>query len=1510
MNDLLSVQAYAALQPHIPVSELFASSICHPDDGNMHWLLHSKRVPRTETRDEKAQFCAGIGLKDKPAWSCLSCIRHLCLVSGPQMPPLCLANLNWLGREHPSFQTLSLGTKLLLGKGRPVLRQVFLGKGKASESYTGLIGNTILLAQAAVETAQILPSINKLLDTLVIVFCKSVDEVRACKALTVNRHHYLECLQIRKNICPAFFDVKIDNDAVKDLPLNAVPDFFIQHAVHVPETEYIQKMDGPGDVAMGTSHSNEKEHDLDLAETDKEIGIAHEPKSSELLPETELLEQEENKPDVMIGIDYQQDPKPAQLFQALQIKLQHLQKEAGKLVAEAAQEKTWEEITATVRQVGQEEHCNRIVIDIQDTMKKLLRENKNLDDVASSLLNVNQGLHVDAFAVPTSKVLSSFDPLTFSSCFTEFFYGDAVPGLPNRPNPEVSYQDLFSALMQREEMEYSCPEDSSPYRARKVSRFDAPEFAAMFGDLLRRMKTLQAVRGTFQRQGFEKDLKLIASAKTDDFLQAACAESTASTLQIARCDQTPHNVQVALRHMLFSTANVPLTEGYKVRLRHLGHSYNYCFGPMSVFCTHNYSDTQNPLMHECVSPGSSDLSLEKPTLPPLQKMHELVAAHPACTAKFFMLMEELNFRHLYGIDSMKLGRHNIPKTLMQFSQEDDFATSGVPGLAGFATAAFEPLEAQGRGFQHGHRKVCGLPSPLPELQEDILVHSTNMDDELPDKISAHNQSVISKVPTLQYEDATLPGKQLGITMAPEPFTALQQRQCKFDGGLEPDQSTKRLLLPIVPKEPLSHIKLETTLAEQHQRPLKNIFREVPLTGSEISVLPKYRLPAVYPETATEIPESAFRGKFDASGKMVELLDDAGQPVSITQLQEEAQSWQKHFASDFRLLHCHTHNHECSATCLKNMRKTLQEKSAMLKPHRAPLCRFLFYHIAEFAGKRVRRRGKYPVEEAVMVVGQDPQHLGLVAVPRAHPFRSATSDVTMVCCRCNCDFKCLCRGVILEDEDSVIIKCSDAMLACVLGISLRRFREKNSTHLRRFARCIITMHVANYICDHYITKYSTKPMEHLQSLTNQYAVGIRRLEVEEDEREQPFDEKYRAKRITIRLAAAANRSSWVSSTELATTILCDGHCWTSHSEVVLFISRAWFLMNECKRILEKRQEIIVEPAEAPLDFVEIAEDTEDLVEGEGDEMSHASANETADETEKEENHFWERIELRTTTTLHDDYLHRGHWLIDMPFFVYATRIRRIRKPKSIDTEDAQLFFAFAPHYPLSTLYCQTIAYQITVPRLVGPQMPSADNFEDQAAFLSMLFLPIHCRGPTCCSDPLNNKVAMCPLKIGNPKQSCASSWKATKARMDLVTKTAKRKIFASQKISVIHDTSLIKQWWDETKPCGKNDGQAMQMRAVLHQLLAAKVNQSRRTLFEILCSYLGLQCGAHKDQLSLEEFVALESQRFYKNILLQYLARTKPLQAGQKVTKSQEEAESSQDETKNEIAQEEKNTGGR
>ena len=53
------------------------------------------------------------------------------------------------------------------------------------------------------------------------------------------------------------------------------------------------------------------------------------------------------------------------------------------------------------------------------------------------------------------------------------------------------------------------------------------------------------------------------------------------------------------------------------------------------------------------------------------------------------------------------------------------------------------------------------------------------------------------------------------------------------------------------------------------------------------------------------------------------------------------------------------------------------------------------------------------------------------------------------------------------------------------------------------------------------------MEAMQSAIGQFAVGIRRLEEEEQTSSDPWHPQYRAKRITVHLAAAANRSSWVS-----------------------------------------------------------------------------------------------------------------------------------------------------------------------------------------------------------------------------------------------------------------------------------------------------------------------------------------------------------------------------------------------
>ena len=49
-----------------------------------------------------------------------------------------------------------------------------------------------------------------------------------------------------------------------------------------------------------------------------------------------------------------------------------------------------------------------------------------------------------------------------------------------------------------------------------------------------------------------------------------------------------------------------------------------------------------------------------------------------------------------------------------------------------------------------------------------------------------------------------------------------------------------------------------------------------------------------------------------------------------------------------------------------------------------------------------------------------------------------------------------------------------------------------------AMSIVALHEAETIVDYYITKYAAKPMEQLQNLTTQYALGMRRLEEKEEQ----------------------------------------------------------------------------------------------------------------------------------------------------------------------------------------------------------------------------------------------------------------------------------------------------------------------------------------------------------------------------------------------------------------------------
>ena len=59
----------------------------------------------------------------------------------------------------------------------------------------------------------------------------------------------------------------------------------------------------------------------------------------------------------------------------------------------------------------------------------------------------------------------------------------------------------------------------------------------------------------------------------------------------------------------------------------------------------------------------------------------------------------------------------------------------------------------------------------------------------------------------------------------------------------------------------------------------------------------------------------------------------------------------------------------------------------------------------------------------------------------------------------------------------------------------RLQLADSPLLRRCFHSIVAMHQAAHNCDYYITKYQGKPMEQLQGLLMQIAVGLQRLEAD-------------------------------------------------------------------------------------------------------------------------------------------------------------------------------------------------------------------------------------------------------------------------------------------------------------------------------------------------------------------------------------------------------------------------------
>ena len=153
-------------------------------------------------------------------------------------------------------------------------------------------------------------------------------------------------------------------------------------------------------------------------------------------------------------------------------------------------------------------------------------------------------------------------------------------------------------------------------------------------------------------------------------------------------------------------------------------------------------------------------------------------------------------------------------------------------------------------------------------------------------------------------------------------------------------------------------------------------------------------------------------------------DDVQDPNTVLKrLTADANAWALSFCRDFRALHQLNHDHDCTHTCIKYVKKGKESAEKALKKGWTVACRFFFYHVfiltymcaeaQKMITKAFRRRGKKLAQAAHIASTNEHGELFRVSVTKNTPFRSAKSDVGQVWSRSNHDFQFMPRFLDLE-----------------------------------------------------------------------------------------------------------------------------------------------------------------------------------------------------------------------------------------------------------------------------------------------------------------------------------------------------------------------------------------------------------------------------------------------------------------------------------------------------------------
>ena len=143
--------------------------------------------------------------------------------------------------------------------------------------------------------------------------------------------------------------------------------------------------------------------------------------------------------------------------------------------------------------------------------------------------------------------------------------------------------------------------------------------------------------------------------------------------------------------------------------------------------------------------------------------------------------------------------------------------------------------------------------------------------------------------------------------------------------------------------------------------MRNAYQDVPLTSCHNSLLPIYRQPHVAfqdfplldefgrhvntPEASAVLQSlpTALPWQANQKGEVTDAVSPQSMSLTTEQFRQDAERFALAFGRDFRALHGHNHDHNCSFTCIKYVKhKAKKTAEQSLETGTNIVCRFFFY----------------------------------------------------------------------------------------------------------------------------------------------------------------------------------------------------------------------------------------------------------------------------------------------------------------------------------------------------------------------------------------------------------------------------------------------------------------------------------------------------------------------------------------------------------------------------------------